>query len=51
MKESQEWFRKELNKNFEEKVHGLEHQVKTYKIVAIIAGVASVASVVIGLLV
>ena len=51
MKESQEWFKKELNKNFEEKVHGLEHQVKTYKIVAIIAGVASVASVVIGLLV
>lgn len=51
MKESQEWFRKELNKNFEEKVHGLEHQVKTYKTVAIIAGLASVASVVIGLLV
>ena len=69
MKESQEWFKKELNKNLEEKVQGfadlykqfvtdqttiidkLEHKVSTYKVVAIIAGVVSVASIVIGLLV
>ena len=51
MNESQEWFQKELNKNYEEKVLGLEYQVKTYKIVAIIAGVTSVASIVIGLLI
>lgn len=69
IKESQEWFKKELNKNLEEKVQGfadlykqfvtdqttiidkLEHKVSTYKVVAIIAGVVSVASVVIGLLV
>lgn len=69
IKESQEWFKKELNKNLEEKVQGfadlykqfvtdqttiidkLEHKVSTYKVVAIIAGVVSVASIVIGLLV
>jgi len=69
MKESQEWLKKELNKNLEEKVQGfadlfkqfvtdqttiidkLEHKVSTYKVVAIIAGVVSVTSIVIGLLV
>lgn len=51
MKENQECFKEKLNKNFEEKVQGLEHQLKTYKIVAIIAGIASVVTIVIGLLV
>ena len=68
MKESQEWFKKDINKTLDEKLHGLadvhkqfiidqtsvidklEGQVKNYKIVAIIAGAISIASVVVAFL-
>jgi len=67
MKESQEWFKKDINKTLDEKLQGLadlhkqfimdqasitdkiERQVKSYKIVAIIAGAISIASVVVAI--
>ena len=68
MREGQEWFKKDISKTLDEKLHGLadvhkqfiidqtsvidklEGQVKNYKIVAIIAGAISIASVVVAFL-